>query len=623
MTLEEKIKLLPDRPGVYLMKGARGRVIYVGKAKSLRNRVRSYFQKGAEPDPRKASMVEHITDFETVVTGSEMEAFILEANLIKKHKPKYNVVLRDDKYYPYLKLTVNEEFPTLSVVRRVDRDGASYFGPYVPTGPMWETLKFINRNFPMRKCRRKGVGAKIERPCLQFEMKRCTGPCGGKVDRDDYARMVEEVRMFLGGKTGELIEVFEAKMRAASDALNFEAAAHIRDRIASVRKAVATQRVFSPGMEDRDIIAVSKEGAAADIQILFVRGGKLLGRKDFYFTDSLGSTEEELLSDFINQFYTEDREVPPEVLVSHPLAEAELIEEFLSGRRGRPIDLLFPQRGAKRGLVDMALDNARETLTQNLRTDSGRELTLMALKSELGLKRIPKKIEAFDISNIGGKEAVGSMVSFDGDRPDKANYRTFNIKGGDQPNDFAMMEEVVYRRYKRVMEENAEWPDLVLIDGGKGQLSAAIEALTTLGADLGEVDVVGLAKAREKGTRYVGVREERAYERVFRPGDTEPKILSPTSAAVNLIARVRDESHRFAITSHRKLRQKRAVSSPLDNISGVGRKRKMELLRRFGSFKAIREADMETLAAMPGLPRKVAEEIYNAIHKARTEAEAG
>ena len=614
MTLEEKLKNLPDRPGVYLMKNARGRVIYVGKAKSLRNRVRSYFQAGVEPDPRKAAMAELIADLETVVTGSEMEAFILESNLIKKHKPKYNVVLRDDKNYPYLKLTVNEKFPTLSVVRRMEKDDALYFGPFVPTGPMWETLKFIGRTFPMRKCKKK-LSDKLERACLQFEMKRCTGPCAGNIPKEEYWKMVDEVRLFLGGKDRELIRDLEQKMKAASESMNYEAAAHIRDRVYALKKATQSQNIISPGMEDRDIIAVSKEGAAADIQILFVRKGKLLGRKDFYMVNALESGEDELLTNFINQFYSEEKEVPPEVFVSHPLVEFELLEKFLEERRGRSVNLNVPQRGSGARLMKMALDNARLCLDQNLKTEAGRSLTLLALKQELGLKKIPRRIEAFDISNFGGQEAVASMVSFDNCQPDKNEYRHFKIKTVGQANDFAMMEEVVARRYLRIKEEGSEWPDLIMVDGGKGQLSAAIEALKEVGADLGEVDIIGLAKAREGGTRYMGVRQDRSYERVFKPGDQEPRILPPTSAAVNLLANVRDESHRFAITYHRKLRHKKGAASPLDDIPGIGKKRKLQLLKHFGSFRAIREAGIEDLKAVPGLPDKVAEEIYSVMRK--------
>ncbi|HLB25662.1 MAG TPA: excinuclease ABC subunit UvrC, partial [Nitrospirota bacterium] len=308
MTLDEKLKNLPDRPGTYLMKNGKGRVIYVGKAKSLRSRVRSYFQATVDPDPRRAKMAGLIADFETVVTNSEMEAFILESNLIKKHKPPYNVVLRDDKNYPYLKLSINEEFPALSVVRKVEKDGALYFGPYVPTGPMWEAFKFVGRVFPMRKCRKKDVGQRPGRPCLQFEMKRCAGPCGGEISRGEYMKMVDEVRLFLSGRDKELIRRLGERMKEAAEAMNFEAAANMRDRLDALRKATQTQRIISSVMEDRDVIAVAREGQAADVQILFVRMGKILGRKDFYLADSMGATEAELLTDFINQFYTEEKE---------------------------------------------------------------------------------------------------------------------------------------------------------------------------------------------------------------------------------------------------------------------------------------------------------------------------
>lgn len=614
MTLDEKLKNLPARPGVYLMKDAKGRVIYVGKAVSLRNRVRSYFQKGAEPDPRKVAMVEQVRDFETVVTGSELEAFILESNLIKKHKPRYNVVLRDDKNYPYLKLTMYEEFPTVCVTRKVEKDGGLYFGPYVPTGPMWETLKLINRTFPLRLCRKTNVGAKVERPCVQHGMGRCSGPCGGRILKEDYAKVVEEVRLFLSGKDRELVKRLEKAMQDASDAMNYEAAAHIRDRMTALERATGLQRVFSHGLEDRDVVAVAKEGAAADVQILFIRTGKLLGRKDFYLKDSLDSTEEELLTGFMNQFYTEGREVPPEVLVSHPLPDGELIGSLLARMRGRTVELAYPVRGQKAKLVEMALDNARVSLEQHLKTDSGRELTLMSLKTELGLKRLPRRIEAFDISNIGGKEAVGSMVSFSDTQPDKSGYRHFRIKTVEGANDFAMMAEVISRRYSRLMEEGVDWPDLIMIDGGKGQLSSAIEALRDIGADVDRLDVVGLAKAREKGMKYAGVREVRAFERVFSPDEPEPVVLAPTSAAVNLLAQVRDESHRFAITYHRKLRGKKAAKSPLDDIPGVGKTRKLTLLKQFGSFRAVRDASLDELKAVKGMPENVAAVVYAALH---------
>jgi excinuclease ABC subunit C len=614
MTLDEKLKNLPDRPGVYLMKNAKGRVIYVGKAKSLRNRVRSYFGGAVDPDPRRAQIAENVADFETIVTGSEMEAFILESNLIKKHKPRYNVILRDDKNYPYLRLSVNEDFPALSVVRRLQKDGALYFGPYVPTGPMWETLKSINRVFPMRKCKKKDIGHRHGRPCLQFEMKRCLGPCGDMVNREEYAKMVEEVRLFLSGKDKELIRQLEKRMKEASESLNFEAAAHIRDRVDSLKRATQSQRVITHGLEDRDLIAVAKEGQAADIQIVFVRGGKVLGRKDFFHPESLDLTEGELLTNFINQFYTEEKEVPPEIFVSHPLPEQGLVGDFLSERRGRQVRLAVPKRGNAANVMEMALDNARVSLSQNLMTNSGRELTLMALKSELGLKRLPRRIEAFDISNFGGREAVGSMVSFESAQPMKAGYRHYNIKTVGQPDDFAMMEEVITRRYRRVMEEGGEWPDLIMVDGGKGQLGAALEALKNLGADLSETDVIGLAKAKEKGLKYGGVRESSSFERVYKPGEAEPRVLSPTSAAVNLLAQARDESHRFAITHHRKLRHKKAAASPLDDIPGIGRKRKMQLLKHFGSFRAIREAEHDALHAVPGLPKKIVDSIYSSLH---------
>ncbi|MHB8174026.1 MAG: excinuclease ABC subunit UvrC, partial [Nitrospirota bacterium] len=425
----------------------------------------------------------------------------------------------------------------------------------------------------------------------------------------------------LSGRDKELIRNLEARMKETALAENFEAAANIRDRIYALKAATQSQRIISSRMEDRDIVAVAKEGSAADIQALFIRKGKIIGRKDFYFADALYMPEGELLANFINQFYTGGKEVPPEVLVSHELPERGLAEDFLREMRGKNVSLYSPHRGHGRQVMEMALDNARESLRQNLETQSGRELTLMALKSELRLKHVPRRIEAFDISNTGGMEACGSMVSFEMCQPRKSGYRHFNIKTVTEANDFAMMKEVVTRRYKRLKEEGAEWPDLIMVDGGKGQLSAAVEALGDIGADLDKIDIVGLAKAREKGLKFGGgIREASSYERVYKPEEQEPRILSPTSAAVNLLAAVRDESHRFAITQHRKLRHKKGFKSPLDDIGGVGKKRKTQLLRHFGSFRAIREATVGDLEKVPKLPKKVAEEIFNRLNERGKEA---
>jgi excinuclease ABC subunit C len=601
MTLEEKLQNLPDAPGVYIMKDARGHVIYIGKALSLKNRVRSYFQKGAKGEKTEI-MVRQIADIETIVTHTELEALALESNLIKKHRPRYNVILRDDKNYPYLRFDIKSEYPRLEVVRRLKKDGTLYYGPYVPAGGMWEALALIRRTFPLASCK-KELGKKPERACVQFQIGRCMGPCTGEVDKVAYQDVVSQVRLFLEGKNRDLLDMLKQRMEEASEKMEYERAAELRDRIAKIEGAFEKQKIISPGFENQDVIGIASEAGRADIQALFIRNGMLLGRKDFYLDDVHGMTNEEILGDFLRQFYAKEMIVPAEVLLPFEVPDREVFENWLTEKRGAKVEVLVPQRGRKRELVQMASDNASQSLREHLLSRRSKERILLRLQEELGLRNLPRRIEAFDISTIQGAESVASMVSFENNLPDKRNYKRFKIRSVQGQDDFASMAEVVRRRYTTAKEEGT-LPDLILIDGGKGQLNAALDVLKELGIE--GPDVVGLAKARsgEEGT-------EKEFERAFLPGVDEPVILEPTSATTHLLARVRDESHRFAITYHRRLREKRAVHSELDDIPGIGETRKKALLRHFGSVEKIKQATIEELSAVTGMSKKAAEDIVD------------
>jgi excinuclease ABC subunit C len=602
MTLEEKLQNLPDSPGVYIMKDHAGHIIYIGKALSLKSRVRSYFQKGSKGEKTEI-MVRTIADLETIVTHTELEALILEANLIKKHHPRFNIVLRDDKNYPYLRFDLKSEYPRLDVVRGLKKDGAVYYGPYVPAGGMWELLSLIRRTFPLATCKKEFNKDKPERPCVQHQIGRCMAPCSATVDREAYQDMVAQVRLFIEGKNRDLLDMLKQRMEEASEHLNYERAAELRDRIAKIEGAFEKQKIISPGFENQDVIGIATEGGHADIQMLFIRNGMLLGRKDFYIPDVQGMAEEEVLADVLHQFYAKEMIVPSEVLLPMEIADRPVFEAWLIEKRDASVDVQVPQRGRKRELVQMASDNAAQSLKEQLLSRKSKERILLRLQEELGLKHLPRRIEAFDISNIQGTESVASLVSFENNLPDKRNYKRYKIRSVVGPDDFASMAEVIRRRYTKAKEEGI-LPDLILIDGGKGQLNAALDVLRELGVD--GPDVLGLAKARsgEEGS----VRE---FERVFLPGVEEPIILEPTSAVTHLVARVRDEAHRFAITYHRKLREKRAIRSELDDVPGIGEVRKKALLRHFGSLEKVKQATPEEIAAVKGMSKKAAGEIVN------------
>ncbi|MBI3603129.1 MAG: excinuclease ABC subunit UvrC [Nitrospirae bacterium] len=595
--LQSKLAHLPEQPGVYLMKNGRGEILYIGKALVLADRVRSYFQKGSDPSPKTALLLSQVTDLETIVTRSELEALILESNLVKRHRPRFNVVLRDDKQYPYLRLPVKENFPRLSIVRKVQKDGALYYGPYVPTGALRETLKVIRKVFPLATCEIE-IDGKAERACIEFEIKRCLAPCIGNQSREDYHRIVKQVRQFLEGRDTELLDSLRAEMQTASDRERFEDAARLRDRIVSIERTLEKQRVAQTAATEQDVIGLARQGAAVDLQMLFVRGGLLIGRKDFFWPESADATDEELVRSAIEQFYNKDVLPPKELLVPTPLGDTALIESWLSEKKGEVVKIVAPERGLKHELLLLAEENAGAAVADHLRNEESGRQAVAELKRLLRLDRAPRRIEGFDISNTMGDQSVASLVVWEDGEAKKADYRRFRIQTVQGANDFASMQEAVLRRYGQ--EEHLPLPDLVLIDGGLGQLAAATEGLRQVGRS--GLPVIGLAKAR-------GDKEER----IFLPGRKNPIILRAASPATHLLQRIRDEAHRFAIAYHRTLRGKALIASRLDQISGVGKTRRNRLLRQFGSLEKIAEATDEQLRETAGIDAKTVTAIREAL----------
>ncbi|MBO8168445.1 MAG: excinuclease ABC subunit UvrC [Thermoanaerobacteraceae bacterium] len=600
MTLEEKLKHLPDKPGVYLMKDENGQIIYVGKARSLKSRVRSYFR-GRKHQPVKVqAMVEKIADFEYIVTDTEVEALILECNLIKKHRPRYNINLKDDKHYPYLKVTVNETYPRVVVTRSLKKDGAKYFGPYTQAGAMREMLKLLKKLFPIRSCKQPTVDGK-SRPCLNAHIKRCLAPCSGKVTPEEYREVVNELILFLEGKQERLVERLRERMEAAAVRLEFEKAAELRDQLQAVEKVMTKQKIISSGQEDQDIIAFARGFNEACVQVFFVRQGKLLGRDHFFLEVTEEMTRTEIMTAFIKQYYSRVERPPREILLQEPVEEQKLLEQWLSEKRGSRVYLKVPKRGEKLKLVEMVARNAlmvlqEEELSRRKKAMAG-EQALLELQEQLGLSKLPRRIECYDISNIQGTNSVGSMVVFVDGEPRPDQYRRFKIRAVKGPDDFASMAEVLTRRFRRVQAEDTRGfenlPDLVIIDGGKGQLGAARRVMRQLG--VASIPTFGLAKEEEL---------------LFAEGNPNPIRLPRDSEALYLLQRLRDEAHRFAISYHRNLRAKESKRSLLDEVPGIGPKRKQALLRHFGSVKRIGEATVEELSQVEGMTRKVAEQLH-------------
>lgn len=590
--IREALAVLPDKPGVYLMHDKDGKVIYVGKAVVLKNRVRSYFRNLASHTPKVRAMVAKIADIETIVTSSEVEALILECNLIKKYRPRYNIMLKDDKSYPYLKVTLNEEFPRLYVTRRQMRDGAKYYGPYADAGAMHATVKLLRSMFPLRTCRTMNA----ERPCLNYHIKRCLAPCAGLVSKEEYGNMIKSVCMVLDGRTAELERDLKRRMQEAADNYAFEEAARLRDQLQAVMRLNEQQKAVTGQDSDMDIIGFAKDMTGICIQIFFVRKGKLLGRDNFFLQDD-GESEQEVITAFVKQYYNEASYIPREIaLPVLPDAEEQaVIEQWLAEKAQRKAELVRPQRGVKKDLLQLANDNAVKLLEERLRKG---QLSLKndvqaaeELQQALGLPNPLERMDCFDISHTQGSETVASMVVFRNGSISKKDYRRYKIVSAEgKPDDFKSMQEVVYRRYK----DYEDLPSLVVIDGGKGQLSSALEVIRGLG--LHDLPVIGLAKREEE---------------IFKEGQSESILLDRDSAALHLIQRIRDEAHRFAITYHRKLRGKRNLVSVLDHVEGIGSKRRQELWKAFKTLDEMKAASVEELAAVESMNYAAAQKLYD------------
>jgi excinuclease ABC subunit C len=613
----QKLDTLPERPGVYIYRASDGKVIYVGKAVVLKNRVRSYFHEAARHDPRTRRLVTEIADLEWIVTDTELEALILENELIKRYRPRFNIRLRDDKTYPYIKVHWQEDFPKVSIVRRMERDGGRYYGPFASAYAVRQTLDVLRRVFPYLDCNREITG-RDPKPCLYYHIKRCAGPCIGAVDREQYRQVVGGLSAFLEGDSERVLAQLEQRMRDAAENLQFERAAQLRDQIRAARQIVERQKVVSGKQEDEDIVAFAQDERTGEacVQVFFIRRGKLIGRESFVLEGVAPDANGELIGAFVKQFYDEAAYVPPSIVLQKDLDERKIIEQWLRNRRnGHKVTISVPKRGAKRELLQLASENAAATLASlqaQWQADTNRQTeALTQVQEALGLEEPPSRIECFDISTLQGTNTVGSMVVFAKGAPLKSDYRRFNVKGrGSQgePDDYASMREVLRRRFRRAVEDatqdpgskarssDASWrllPDLLIVDGGKGQLGVAVEVLAEF--ELTEVvPVVGLAKQREE---------------LFLPGRSDPILLPPATQGLFLIQRIRDEAHRFAITAHREKRSKVSVASELDAIPGIGPARRRSLLKRFGSLDAIREASEEELAQAPGMTLAAARSI--------------
>lgn len=578
--LQEKLKTLPESPGVYLMKDSRGKIIYVGKARVLKNRVRQYFQSNKNHGAKVKAMVAKVADFETIITASEVEALILECNLIKQHRPRYNISLKDDKSYPYLRVTA-EEFPRIILTRRVIHDGSRYFGPYTSGLAIKETLALLRKIFPLRTCK-----TFAKRPCLEFHIKRCVAPCANKISREDYMRFVNAAEKFLEGRTAQVEKEISAQMNDAAEALDFEQAARLRDILMAIRKVVEKQKIVTD-VGDADAIGIAQLEGETCAQIFFIRDGKVIGRENFLLSGINDETPAQIVMEFIKQYYSRAKISAAEILLPVALAEddVKILSEWLS------VKLIEPKRGVKRSLVEMATQNAEKFLQE----ESARRLIKNAqtkgaveeLKKFLNLPKLPRRMECFDISHIQGAETVASMVVFADGVPDKKSYRRFKIRTTEgKPDDFLSMREVTSRRYEKLSAD--ELPDLIIIDGGIGQLNSALEVIRGAGHS---VAVIGLAKQ---------------FELVFVEGESIPVELPRDSQALKLLQRIRDEAHRFAITYHRKLRRARNLKSELDNVSGIGVKRRTELFKKFGTLAKIKSATLEELLSVPSMTRAAA-----------------
>ena len=603
----------PIKPGCYLMKDADGKIIYVGKAVNLRSRLRSYFHASAMENTKTRQMVKRIKDIDWIVVGSELEALILEMNLIKKHRPKFNVRLKDDKRYPYIKVHWADPFPKLTVTRYMVKDGSRYFGPYTSVWAVHQTLDVLRRIFPYLTCDREITG-EDQRACLYYDIKLCSAPCIGAINQEDYRQAIDDLCQFLNGRTEPIVSRLQDEMRLASDQLQFERAASLRDQVDAIEKVVEKQKVISSDYIDSDVIAMARSNGEACVQVFFIRSGKLIGREYFLLQGAEGAADANVMSGFIKQFYDQASMVPPQVLLPHEIEEAHIIKQWLGARRtGESFEILIPHKGQQRDLIQLAAENAAETLQAlqaRWQAEKHRQTEALAeLQTALSLKAPPNRIECYDISNTQGTSAVGSMVVFEQGVPSKKFYRRFNIRSVSGPDDFASMEEVLQRRFNRWQSAQevgdqpgkkpdpsfSLLPDLLIVDGGKGQLSRAVSVLEKYNL-MDRVPVAGLAKQNEE---------------LFIPDQSRPITLPNGSQGLFLIQRVRDEAHRFAITGHRKQRKKYGLASRLDTIAGVGPARRKALLGKFGSIQNIQAASINELSSIPGISEGLAHQIKN------------
>ena len=608
--LQKKLDALPTKPGVYLMKNPRGKVLYVGKAVNLRARVRSYFHASAGDNPKVQRLVASLTDFDFIVTASELEALILESTLIKRHKPRYNVRLKDDKRYPYIKITWQEDYPRVLIVRRMERDGARYFGPFTASWAVQQTLQTLRRVFPYLTCSRTITG-QDERACLYLDIGLCLGPCVGGSNQEDYWAMIDGLCRFLEGKSDEVMGELEAKMQNAAERWDYEEAALYRDQLSAIQRVIEKQKIVSAAMADQDVVAFARADGDACVQVFFIRHGRLIGREYFVLDGTADETDVKVVTSFVKQFYDEAAYIPPEILLPHEIDEALVIQDWLRSRRGNKVVIKVPRRGQKRDLVEMAAENAAETLS-HLRAqwlvDEGKQVHALAeLQEHLGLQSPPNRIECYDISTTQGSATTGAMVVFVKGVPRKSDYRRFRIRTVEGSDDYASMGEMLRRRFRRFDDahlkaeeapggQKSAWdllPDLLVVDGGRGQLNVALDVLDRYGLrDV--VPAVGLAKQEEE---------------IHLPDQPDPVRLPRSSEGLFLMQRVRDEAHRFAIRYHRQVRGRQTVVSQLDDVPGIGPKRRSALLKHFGSLDAICAASQEQLAAVPSMTRRAAEQL--------------
>ncbi len=609
--IQEELKKLPGKPGVYIMHDEADAIIYVGKAISLKNRVRQYFQSSRNKGVKIEQMVTHITRFEYIVTDSELEALVLECNLIKEHRPKYNTMLMDDKEYPFIKVTVDEAFPRVMIARKMVKERAKYFGPYTSAGAVKDTIELIRKLYYIRSCNRKlprDIGK--ERPCLNYHIHQCKAPCQGYVSQEEYGRSVEEVLQFLNGSYDLILKELEGKMQEASDNLEFEKAIEYRELLSSVQKIAQKQKITDTAGEDRDILAAAVEEEDAVVQVFFIRGGRLIGRDHFYLKIAKGDTGKEILSSFIKQFYAGTPYIPSELMLPEEIEDAGIIEEWLGKKRGHRVHIRVPKKGTKEKLVELAAKNAAlvlKTDKERLKREEGRTIgAVKELEKLLGLDRVVR-MEAYDISNTSGFDSVGSMIVYERGKPKRSDYRKFKIKGVKGADDYASMEEVLTRRFAHGLKEQDEgkelggftaFPDLIMMDGGKGQVNVALEVLSKLNLD---IPVCGMVKDDNHRTRGL------YYQNVEIPIDRN-------SEGFRLITRIQDEAHRFAITFHRQLRSKNQVHSILDDIPGVGAARRKDLMRHFADIEAIMNATVEELKSLPSMNEKSANDVYRFFH---------